>query len=42
LGEFAEWEGIMKIKVVMIGYVVGDALGLPVEFAPVRSCRRSL
>lgn len=32
LGEFAESEELYKIKSVMIGHAVGDALGVPVEF----------
>ena len=32
LGEFAESEELYKIKSVMLGHAVGDALGVPVEF----------
>ena len=32
LGEFAESEELKKIKAVMLGHAVGDALGVPVEF----------
>ena len=32
LGEFAEPEMLRKIKAVMLGHAVGDALGVPVEF----------
>ena len=33
LGEFYESEKLQKIKAVMIGHAVGDALGVPVEFS---------
>ena len=33
LGEFFESEKLCKIKSVMIGHAVGDALGVPVEFS---------
>ena len=33
LGEFAESEELYKIKSVMLGHAVGDALGVPVEFS---------
>lgn len=32
LGEYAESEELKRIKAVMIGHAVGDALGVPVEF----------
>lgn len=32
LGEFAESETLKKIKAVMLGHAIGDALGVPVEF----------
>ena len=32
LGEFAVREDIKKIKAVMLGHAIGDALGVPVEF----------
>ena len=32
LGEFSESEELQRIKAVMIGHAVGDALGVPVEF----------
>lgn len=32
LGEYAESEELKKIKAIMIGHAVGDALGVPVEF----------
>ena len=32
LGEFAESETLKKIKAVMLGHAVGDALGVSVEF----------
>ncbi len=32
LGEYSEGEALEKIKAVMLGHAVGDALGVPVEF----------
>jgi len=32
LGEYAESNSLIKIKAVMLGHAVGDALGVPVEF----------
>ena len=32
LGEYAEDEGLAKIKSVMLGHAIADALGVPVEF----------
>ena len=32
LGEFSESDMLKKIKAVMLGHAVGDALGVPVEF----------